>query len=125
MADLVFELSGRPSTLNAAIAVCGFGSRVVIGSWYGTQPAALDFGGRFHRNRIRLISSQVSTLPTHMTARWDKARRREAVWDLIRNIKPSRFITHEVAVQQAADAYELLDRQPEDVLQVVFTYGEG
>jgi len=125
MADLVFELSGRPSTLNAAIAVCGFGSRVVIGSWYGTQPAALDFGGRFHRNRIRLISSQVSTLPTHMTARWDKARRREAVWDLIRSIKPSRFITHEVAVQQAADAYELLDRRPEDVLQVVFTYGEG
>jgi 2-desacetyl-2-hydroxyethyl bacteriochlorophyllide A dehydrogenase len=122
MADVVFELSGQPSTLNAAIAVCGFGSRVVIGSWYGTKPAALDFGGRFHRQRIRLISSQVSTLPAHAAPRWDKVRRREAAWDLIRSIKPSRFITHEIVVERAAEAYELLDRRPEDVLQVVFSY---
>jgi threonine dehydrogenase-like Zn-dependent dehydrogenase len=124
MADVVFELSGQPASLNAAIAVCGFGSRVVIGSWYGTKPAVLDFGGHFHRRRICLISSQVSTLPAHVAPRWDRVRRREAAWDLIRSIKPSRFITHEIAVERAAEAYEMLDRRPEDVLQVVFSYRE-
>ena len=124
MADLVFELSGEPSALNAAIAACGFGGRIVIGSWYGAKPAALDLGGRFHRSRIRLISSQVSTLPAEASARWDQARRVETAWEMIRRIRPSRFITHEMPVERAAEAYDLLDRRPEDVLQVVFTYGK-
>jgi len=124
MADLVFELSGEPSALNAAIAACGFGGRIVIGSWYGTKPAVLDLGGRFHRSRIRLISSQVSTLPAEASARWDPARRVETAWEMIRCVRPSRFITHEMPVERAAEAYDLLDRRPEDVLQVVFTYGK-
>lgn len=124
MADLVFELSGEPSALNAAIAACGFGGRIVIGSWYGTKPVALDLGGRFHRSRIRLISSQVSTLPAEASARWDKARRIKTAWEMIRRVRPSRFITHEMPVKLAAEAYDLLDRRPEDVLQVVFTYRE-
>jgi 2-desacetyl-2-hydroxyethyl bacteriochlorophyllide A dehydrogenase len=123
LADLVFELSGEPSTLNAAIAASGFGGRIVIGSWYGTKPAALELGGRFHRSRIRLISSQVSTLPAEAAARWDPARRIEVAWEMIRRVRPARFITHEIPVERAAEAYDLLDRRPEDVLQVVLTYG--
>ncbi|MCG8377210.1 MAG: zinc-binding dehydrogenase, partial [Chlorobiales bacterium] len=60
-ADLVFELSGNPNALNAALDCVGFDGRIVIGSWYGTKRADLDLGGRFHRERIRLISSQVSS----------------------------------------------------------------
>ena len=61
MADLVFELSGNPQTLDAAIATAGFAARIIIGSWYGTKPAAVNLGGRFHRSRIRMLSSQVSS----------------------------------------------------------------
>lgn len=124
MADLVFELSGDPSALNAAIDLTGFGGRIVIGSWYGTRPAAVDLGGRFHRSRIRLISSQVSTLPAHAAARWDRARRIETAWELIRASRPSRFVTHEMPVERAAEAYELLDRRPWEAIQVVLTYGD-
>jgi threonine dehydrogenase-like Zn-dependent dehydrogenase len=122
MADLVFELSGNPQTLDAAIASAGFASRIVIGSWYGTKPAAVNLGGKFHRSRIRLISSQVSTLPPEAAARWDKARRIESAWEMIRRVRPSRFITHDMPVGRAAEVYDLLDRRPGDVLQVVFTY---
>lgn len=125
MADLIFELSGDPSALNAAIDLTGFGGRIVLGSWYGTRPAAVNLGGRFHRSRIRLIASQVSTLPADATARWDKARRLETAWEMIRGIRPSRFITHEMPVERAADAYALLDRRPGETIQVVLTYGEG
>jgi len=48
-ADLVYELSGNPEALNAAIAVTGFDGRIVIGSWYGDRQTALELGGRFHR----------------------------------------------------------------------------
>jgi 2-desacetyl-2-hydroxyethyl bacteriochlorophyllide A dehydrogenase len=125
MADLVFELSGDPSALNAAIDLTGFEGRIVIGSWYGSRPAAVNLGGRFHRSRIRLISSQVSSLPADAAARWDRMRRIETAWEMIRSIHPARFITHEMPVEQAADAYELLDRRPGEALQVVLTYGHG
>ena len=122
MADLVFELSGDPSALNVAIDLTGFGGRIVLGSWYGTRPVAVNLGGRFHRSRIRLISSQVSTLPADATARWDRTRRIATAWEMARSIRPSCYITHEIPVERAADAYELLDRRPWEAIQVVLTY---
>ncbi len=121
-ADLVFELSGNPQTLDAAIATAGFASRIIIGSWYGTKPTSVSLGGKFHRSRIRLISSQVSTLPHELLARWTTARRLATAWDMIRCVKPSRFITHEFPVEKAAEAYALLDQRPSETAQVVLTY---
>jgi 2-desacetyl-2-hydroxyethyl bacteriochlorophyllide A dehydrogenase len=122
MADLVFELSGYPPALDAAIAAAGFGARIVIGSWYGSKPVAVNLGGAFHRSRLRLIGSQVSSLPPKFLPRWTRPRRFSVAWDMIRRTRPSRLITHDLPVERAAEAYDLLDRRPEDVLQVVFTY---
>jgi 2-desacetyl-2-hydroxyethyl bacteriochlorophyllide A dehydrogenase len=123
LADLVYELSGRPETLNAAIAAAGFGARIVVGSWYGASSTPLNLGGRFHRSRIRLIGSQVSTLPPAFMARWSKKRRLDTAWAMLRRITPSRWITHRFPVEQAAEAYALLDRNPQAALQVVLGYG--
>ncbi|MCU0559812.1 MAG: zinc-binding dehydrogenase [Desulfobacterales bacterium] len=123
MADLVFELSGHPPALDAAIAAAGFGARIVLGSWYGGRPAAANLGGSFHRSRIRLIGSQVSTLPPAFMARWSRQRRFAVAWEQIRRTGPARLITHEFAVEAAGEAYALLDRNCAQALQVLLTYG--
>lgn len=123
-ADLVYELSGNPRALDQAVAAAGFAGRVVVGSWYGAKPCRLDLGGRFHRSRIRIVSSQVSTLPPALGGRWDRARRFAVAWEMIRRVAPSRWITHEFAVERAAEAYALLDRgEGGEALQVVLKYG--
>ena len=121
-ADLVYELSGAPQTLDQAIAAAGFAGRVVIGSWYGQKKAALDLGGRFHRSRIRLVSSQVSTIDPEFSGRWDNSRRFTLAWEMLRKVKPSRFITQRQPLERADEAYRLLDQNPEEAIQVVFTY---
>lgn len=121
-ADLTYELTGSPAVLNQAIELTGFSGRVVIGSWYGTKTAPLNLGGRFHRSRIKLISSQVSTLTPELTSRWTKARRFETALTLLKPIKPSRFITHRFKLSDAAKAYQLLDQRPEEAGQVIFDY---
>ncbi len=121
-ADLTYELSGSPATLDQAIAATGFNGRIVIGSWYGQKRADLNLGGRFHRSRIRLISSQVSTLAPELSGRWTKARRMETAWQLLREVKPARLITHRFPLAEAAKAYELIDQHPEACIQVVLTY---
>lgn len=121
-ADLTFELSGNPAALNEAITLTRFSGRIVIGSWYGEKPAAVNLGGSFHRSRIKLISSQVSTISPELSARWDKARRFEVAWKAIERIKPEKWITHRFNIEQAAEAYRMLDENPQDTLQVIFDY---
>ena len=120
--DLIYELSGNPEALNQAVEIAGFGTRIVIGSWYGTNKAVLDLGAGFHRDRIHFISSQVSTLAPEFTGRWSKNRRLNVAWEMIRRIKPADFITHRFDIRQAEKAYELLDEKPGETIQVVLTY---
>jgi len=121
-ADLVYELSGNPAALNQAISITGFDGRIVIGSWYGQKEANVDLGSRFHRSRIRLISSQVSTISPLLSCRWNKQRRLDTAWQMVRETRPSRFISKYFHISQAAEAYKLLDENPGEVMQVVFTY---
>ena len=124
-ADLVYELSGNPDALNSAIAITGFDGRIVIGSWYGRKQTALELGGRFHRQRIRLISSQVSSVTPVLSARWSKHRRLDTAWDMIRRIRPARFITHQMPFSRAQEAFALIDQDPAATIQVVLEYANG
>ncbi|MGZ4864208.1 MAG: GTP cyclohydrolase II [Halobacteriota archaeon] len=121
-ADLTYESSGSPAALDQALALTGFNGRIIIGSWYGSKRASLNLGGRFHRSRIRLISSQVSSIAPQFDGRWTKMRRFEVAWDMIRLLKPSRLITHHFPIERAAEAYQLLDQNPEKVIQILLTY---
>jgi threonine dehydrogenase-like Zn-dependent dehydrogenase len=121
-ADLVYELSGNPAALDGAMAAAGHEARVVVGSWYGNKRAGVDLGGRFHRGRLRLVSSQVSHIGAALSARWDRARRFEAAWRALSDIDTAPLVSHRFAFEDAAAAYELLDRSPEHVLQVLLTY---
>ena len=120
--DLIIELSGNPSALDDAIALTVFSGRVVIGSWYGEKRAAIDLGGKFHRSRIRLISSQVSSISPELSGRWDKPRRFEVAWNALKRIQPEKWITHKFPLEQAAQAYQLLDSSPELAIQIIFNY---
>ena len=121
-ADLALELSGAPEVLNEAIELTSFSGRIVIGSWYGQKRAPLDLGGSFHRSRIRLISSQVSTIAPELSARWDKTRRYELAWRALERLRPEKWITHRFTLDQAAQAYRLLDENPGQAIQVIFQY---
>lgn len=122
--DIVFELTGSPASLNTAIEHTTFSGRIVIGSWYGQKRAEIDLGGSFHRSRIKLISSQVSSLSPELSGRWDKSRRFEVAWQALERIQPQKWITHRFALQDAVKAYPLLDEHPQETLQVIFEYGK-
>ena|SRR5688572_1903074 len=122
--DLAFELSGSPSALNDAIELTTFSGRVVIGSWYGQKHEEINLGGSFHRSRIKLISSQVSTITPELSSRWDKARRFTVTWEALERIKPEKWITHRFSLDNAGKAYQQLDENPQETIQVIFDYSK-
>lgn len=121
-ADLIFELSGNPDSLNTALICAGFDTRVVIGSWYGTKPVNVDLGGRFHRDRIKIEASQVSTIAPPLAGRWTPERRLQMACRMLDSCRPGHLITKRFDIRQAQNAYELLANCPQDHLQLVFTY---
>ena len=120
--DLTYELSGQPATLSQAIQVTGFSGRVVIGSWYGTKRAEVELGGAFQRSRIHILSSQVSSIDPPLSGSWTKERRMLVAMSLLAEVRPQRLITHRFPATAAAEAFELLDSDPGQALQVVLTY---
>jgi threonine dehydrogenase-like Zn-dependent dehydrogenase len=110
--------------LDDAIAMTAFNGRIVIGSWYGEKRAPIDLGGAFHRLRIKMISSQVSTIAPELTGRWDKARRFNVAWEALGRIQPQKWITHRFPIEKAEMAYQLLDENPNETIQIIFDYSQ-
>lgn len=124
-ADLAFEVSGDPAVLDQALRATGFDGRVIIGSWYGEKRASLDLGGAFHRSRIQVLSSQVSTLAPELRGRWTHARRLNYALSFLREIEAEGLISHRVPFEEAGSVYRLLAEHPEQAIQVVLTYPDS
>ena len=120
-ADLSYELSGDPAALDAAIDTTAFDGRVVVGSWYGDRPVSAHLGRHFHRNRIAIESSQVSTIPPRERGRWSRGRRTDVTWSWLERLDLDRLITHRVDFENAGRAYELLEECPGETVGVVLT----
>ena len=80
---LLLELSGSPTALAGALDLLSHEGTALVGSWYGRQPVELPLGGAFHRRRLTIRSSQVSTIPAALAGRWDVARRRRVAVGLL------------------------------------------
>ena len=123
-ADVVFEFSASDRALNEAIRAACYNGKVIVMSWYAGALANVYPGAEFHHNRIQLISSQISGISPELSHRWSAARRMEAVLSLMPKLNLEGLITDVVDLEGAAAAYEMIDKHPEDVLQVVLDYGE-
>jgi 2-desacetyl-2-hydroxyethyl bacteriochlorophyllide A dehydrogenase len=119
---LLLELSGHPAALAGALPLLAHEGTALVGSWYGEQLVPLPLGGAFHRRRLTIRSSQVSTIPATLSDRWDVARRRRVAAALLDDLPLAALATTEVAFDDAARAYEALDRRAPGVLHVALRY---
>jgi 2-desacetyl-2-hydroxyethyl bacteriochlorophyllide A dehydrogenase len=120
--DVAIEASGSPAALQSCVDTAAFGGTVVVASWYGTREVTLALGGAFHRRRLRLVSSQVSTLDAALSPRWSRERRTDLVRSLLLELRLEDLISHRFPFSTAASAYDLLETKPEECLQVVLDY---
>jgi 2-desacetyl-2-hydroxyethyl bacteriochlorophyllide A dehydrogenase len=120
--DVAIEASGSPAALQSCVDTAAFGGTVVVASWYGSREVNVALGGAFHRRRLRIISSQVSTLDPSLSPRWSRERRTNLVRSLLTEMTLEDLISHRFPFDAAASAYELLEAKPEECLQVVLDY---
>jgi threonine dehydrogenase-like Zn-dependent dehydrogenase len=122
-ADIVIEATGNPALIDAAIAWAAPSSRIVVASFYGRRRAAIDLGDAFHRRRLTLIASQVSTIPPRLGARWTAARRFDLVCDLLGDRALDGVLAPPVPFEDAPRIYAMLDTAEDPLPCHVFEYG--
>ncbi len=120
--DVVIEASGSPDALDYAIKSAAFEGLVVVVSWYGTKPVTLHLGEQFHRERIKIKSSQVSHVNAALAPRWSVKRRTDMVIKLLPQLNLDELISDIFPFEEAQDDYEKIEKTPEEVLQVVLSY---
>ncbi len=119
---LVVEASGHPPALARALELLGHEGEVLVCSWYGTKEVSLPLGREFHRRRLQIRSTQVSTIPARLAARWDIARRRRVAAELLGDLPVKLLTSDEVPFGRAADGYAALDRGEAGVMHVELRY---
>ena len=120
--DLIYEVTGNLEAVNTASRYCGYSGRLIIGSYYGDVPGELKLGDGFHRKRLRIRTSQVSTIDPEYTGRWNRERRLHLVKILAGRLDASPLITHRFDIDDAKEAYSLLLSGEKDHLQILLEY---
>ncbi|RME85290.1 MAG: hypothetical protein D6775_03205 [Caldilineae bacterium] len=124
-ADVAIEVSGHDAALHEAIRSVRMGGSVVAAGFYQGGASNLRLGEEWHHNRITMVSSMAAWgCPHRDHPLWDRTRIHETVVALLAagRLQTEGMLTHRIPFEEAATAYELIDRHPEQVVKVALTY---
>jgi 2-desacetyl-2-hydroxyethyl bacteriochlorophyllide A dehydrogenase len=120
-ADVVVEATGNPEALGESLGLLSMEGVAIVASWYGAKPVTLPLGAEFHRRRLEIRSSQVSTIGGR-AIRWDRLRRLEATQALLAELPLAALASHTLPLERAPEAYAALDRGDDGVVHVALAY---
>ena len=120
--DLVFHTSATSAGLATALACAGDGTSIVEMSWYGAHAVTAPLGADFHCRRLKLVSSQVGTIPVERQARWTYRRRLETALALLADPVLDCLVTHKVAFPDLPEQLPGLLDKASDVLAALVVY---
>lgn len=119
---LAIECSGSPAALAPLLDLLAHEGTALVASWYGAKPVSLPLGGSFHRRRLTIRSTQVSTIPAALSGRWSNRRRLAHSLDLARSLPLADLASDTVPFEHAAEGYRRLDSGDPGVMHVAFGY---
>ena len=119
---MAVEASGRPDVLRGLLPLLAHEGEALIASWYGTKEVPLPLGAEFHRRRLQLRSTQVSSIPSGLRSRWDLARRRAVTRRLLTRLPLAALATHSFPFDEADRAYAAVDEGRPGLLHAALGY---
>ena len=122
---LVIDASGNTEAPARALDMLAHEGTLLIASWFGSKPVQLPLGGAFHRRRLTIRSTQVSTIPARLSATWTVARRRAEAAALLPELPLDELCTHVFPFAHAADAFRAVDENAPGLMHAVLHYDDG
>lgn len=105
--DIIFHTSSSDTGLQFALDHVKKDGSVIELSWYGEKQSKLHLGGNFHYNRVKIISSQVSTVSPFAPIKGYSARK-EIACQILLNDAFDEIISNEVPFDDAPAYFDNL-----------------
>jgi 2-desacetyl-2-hydroxyethyl bacteriochlorophyllide A dehydrogenase len=121
-AGVLVEASGNPGALASGLRLLAHEGTALVASWYGRKPVPLPLGAEFHRRRLSIRSSQVSTIPAAQQPQWTVEKRRRVARALLEELPLAALATHSFAFDDAVDAFAAVDRGGDGLLHAALCY---
>ncbi len=83
--DVIFHTSASGAGLQTAIDHAAFEAKIIEMSWYGSKTIDLSLGGRFHSQRLSIISSQVGSVSPNMHATTSHGERLQMAMEFLKD----------------------------------------
>ena len=122
MVPLVIDASGNPDAPALALNMLAHEGTLLIASWFGAKPVVLPLGGAFHRRRLTIRSTQVSTVPARLSGTWTRSRRRQETVALLPELPLAQLCTDIFDFDHAAEAFRAVDQGKPGLMHAVLTY---
>jgi threonine dehydrogenase-like Zn-dependent dehydrogenase len=120
--DLAIHTTGDEKALQYCIDHIGRESQVTEVSFYGKKSVNLALGGTFHTGRKRIVASQVSQIPSHMLSRWNLERRKDLVFNILKDKRFDLLTGNIVPFEHAADLFNQIRYGLINDISVIFQY---
>ena len=121
-ARVLIEASGNPAALASGLRLLAHEGTALVASWYGRKPVSLPLGAEFHRRRLSIRSSQVSSIPAAQQPHWTVHRRRQAARALLDALPLHTLATHSFSFDDAAEAFTAVDRGDNGLIHAALCY---
>ena len=124
--DVAIDVSGSDRGLQGALAAAGLGANVVAAGFYQGGAGNLRLGEEFHHNRLSIIASIGGWgAPNRHAPLWNRRRVMAAATSLLftDSVSVEGMLDGTYPLDQAAEAYEWLDTDPQGAVKVALGYG--
>ena len=120
--DVAIHTTGDEKVLQFCIDHIGNESQVTEVSFYGKKPVTLMLGETFHTGRKRIVVSQVSQIPSQRMNRWNMERRKNLVFDILKDKRFDLLTGNIIPFEQAPVLFNQIRYGLINDISVVFQY---
>jgi len=121
-ADISIEVSGNQKALNEVIRIAAPDTTVIAAGWYQGKCSDLNLSEEFHHNRIIIRCSQTGEINPEIRHVWNFERKITFCLELLKKLRFDNLITNKIPFEDAPEAYKLIDKKPEDIIQILLKY---
>jgi len=120
--DAAFNTTADAGGLQFCIDNIGYEGQVTEVSFYGARQISVLLGGSFHTARKKIIVSQVSRIPGKKLNRWDHLRRKDLVFNILKNVNYDSLIGNVIPFRDAPGMFNRLRNNSVNEISIVIKY---
>ena len=111
--DVAIHTSATETGLALALECAGQEATIIEASWFGNGQVSVPLGGAFHSRRLRIVGSQVGSIPAGRAERWTHARRMSTALGFLSDERLDSLISGETAFTDIPGNYGAILADPD------------